>query len=93
VDECCKLILKLWSGYEEENNQCNKRKFGSIPSSPNGVMDVSFSCENSNDSWAIATTTASISSSPEPLSKTKKIRTQEQLLLNSSKSDFLSIPH
>jgi cyclin D3 len=55
-------------------------------------MDVSFSCENSNDSWAIATTTtASISSSPEPLSK--KIRTQEQLLLNSSKSDFLSIPH
>jgi cyclin D3 len=93
VDECCKLILKLWSGYEEENNQCNKRKSGSIiPSSPNGVMDVSFSCENSNDSWAIATTTtASISSSPEPLSK--KIRTQEQLLLNSSKSDFLSIPH
>ncbi|GAU42168.1 hypothetical protein TSUD_305130 [Trifolium subterraneum] len=92
VDECCKLILKLWSGYEEEN-QCNKRKFGSIPSSPNGVMDVSFSCENSNDSWTIAATAAtSVSSSPEPLSK--KIRTQqEQLLLNSSKSDFLSIPH
>ncbi|XP_045827173.1 cyclin-D3-2-like [Trifolium pratense] len=92
VDECCKLILKLWSGYEE-GNECNKRKFVSIiPSSPNGVMDVSFSCENSNDSWAIATTAAtSVSSSPEPLSK--KIRTQEQLLLNSSKSDFLSIPH
>jgi len=80
VDECGKLLLKLWSGYEE-GNQCNKRKFGSIPSSPKGVMEMSFSCDNSNDSWAIAAT-ASVSSSPEPLSK--KIRTQDQFLLNSS---------
>lgn len=80
VDECEKLMLKLWSGYEE-GNQCNKRKFGSIPSSPKGVMEMSFSCDNSNDSWAIAAT-ASVSSSPEPLSK--KIRTQDQFLLNSS---------
>lgn len=73
VDECGKLLLKLWSGYE-----CNKRKFGSIPSSPKGVMEMSFSCDNSNDSWAIIA--ASVSSSPEPLSK--KIRTQDQFLLN-----------
>lgn len=73
--------MKVWTEYEEENeNRFNKRKFGSIPSSPNGVMDVSFSSENSNDSWAIAT--VSVSSSPEPLSK--KTKTQQQFLLNSS---------
>ncbi|CAL5204700.1 unnamed protein product [Lathyrus oleraceus] len=81
VDECGKLMMKVWTEYEEENeNRFNKRKFGSIPSSPNGVMDVSFSSENSNDSWAIAT--VSVSSSPEPLSK--KTKTQQQFLLNSS---------
>lgn len=74
-------MMKVWTEYEEENeNRFNKRKFGSIPSSPNGVMDVSFSSENSNDSWSIAT--VSVSSSPEPLSK--KTKTQQQFLLNSS---------
>ncbi|XP_058734695.1 cyclin-D3-1-like [Vicia villosa] len=53
VDECGKLMMKVWREYEENENGFNKRKFGSIPSSPNGVIDVSFSCENSNDSWAI----------------------------------------
>ncbi|XP_004501551.1 cyclin-D3-2-like [Cicer arietinum] len=93
VDECGKLMLKMWTGYEE-GKQCKKRKFVSIPSSPNGVMDVSFSSDNWNDSWTIAaaTTANSVSSSPEPLSK--KIRTQDQLLINSStNSDFLTIPH
>ncbi|KAJ1396752.1 Cyclin-like [Sesbania bispinosa] len=66
VDECCKVMLEVWSGYEQ-GKQCIKRKFGSIPGSPNGVMDVSFSCDSSNDSWAVAA--ASVSSSPEPLSK------------------------
>lgn len=68
VNSCCKLLLEVWSGYEEEEQeqgkQCMKRKFGIgwIPGSPNGVMDVSFSCDSSsNDSW--------VSSSPEPLSK------------------------
>ncbi|XP_058781178.1 cyclin-D3-2-like [Vicia villosa] len=74
VDECGKLMMKHWFEYGEENgNQFNKRKFGSIPSSPNGVMDVSFSCENSNDSWVTAAT-VSVSSSPEPLSKRIKIK-------------------
>ena len=62
VNSCCKLMLELWS--EFEGKQCMKRKFGIgwIPGSPNGVMDVSFSCDSSsNDSW--------VSSSPEPLSK------------------------
>ncbi|TKY75025.1 Cyclin-D3-2 protein [Spatholobus suberectus] len=83
VNECCKLMLELWSVYDQ-GKQCMKRKFGSVPGSPNGVMDVSFSCDSSNDSWAVA---ASVSSSPEPLSK--KNRTQEQQLpLNRSNSDF-----
>lgn len=88
VDECCKLILELATlGH---GNQSNKRKFGSIPSSPKGVMDMSFSSDSSNDSWTVAD--SSVSSSPEPLSK--KSRAQDQLLqpLNHPSSDFLSIP-
>ncbi|KAL0360947.1 UNVERIFIED_CONTAM: Cyclin-D3-3 [Sesamum radiatum] len=54
----------------------NKRKFGSFPaagagSSPKGVVDVSFSSDSSNDSWAVASV-ASVSSSPEPPSKKTK---------------------
>lgn len=85
VNSCCKLMLELWS--EFEGKQCMKRKFGIgwIPGSPNGVMDVSFSCDSSsNDS--------SVSSSPEPLSKKSRSEEQEQLLLpnpNHSNSDFL----
>lgn len=88
VDECCKLIFELAS--RGSCNPSNKRKFGSLPRSPKGVMDVSFSSDSSNDSWAVAA--SSVSSSPEPLSK--KSRAQEQLLqpLNHPSSDILSIP-
>ncbi|XP_059453574.1 cyclin-D3-1-like isoform X2 [Corylus avellana] len=86
IDGCCKLILELASG--GHGNQSNKRKFGSIPGSPKGVVDVSFSSDSSNDSWA----SSSVSSSPEPLSK--KSRAEEQLLqtINHQSADFLSIP-
>ncbi|KAL4649563.1 hypothetical protein ACB092_01G022700 [Castanea dentata] len=88
VDECCKLILELAS--RGSGDPSNKRKFGSLPSSPKGVIDVSFSSDSSNDSWAVAA--SSVSSSPEPLSK--KSRAQDQLLqpLNHPSSDILSIP-
>ncbi|XP_015935239.1 cyclin-D3-2 [Arachis duranensis] len=73
VDECLKLI---W----EQGNK--KRKFGWVPDSPNGVMDVSFtsaSDDSSNDSWPLLlannnnnnNNVSSLSSSPEP----KKNRT------------------
>ncbi|KAK7410062.1 hypothetical protein VNO78_00547 [Psophocarpus tetragonolobus] len=79
VKECCKMMMRLWSGCEEQGKQwCMKRKFGLVPGSPNGVMDVCFSCDSSNDSWAVAA--ASVSSSPEPLSK--KSRAKEELLPN-----------
>ncbi|KAF5740647.1 D3-type cyclin isoform 1 [Tripterygium wilfordii] len=61
VDECCKLVMEFASGI-----QSNKRKLGTIPGSPDRVIDVSFSSDNSNDSRAEA---SSVSSSPEPLSK------------------------
>lgn len=78
VGECHKLIMEFTTEWRVK--QSKKRTFGSVPGSPNGVMDASFSCDSSNDSWAVATA-ASVSSSPEPLSK--KARTsQEQLLLN-----------
>lgn len=63
VEECYKQILKSTSDF---CYQARKRKFWSIPGSPNGVMDVCFSSDSSNDSWAAV---ASVSSSPEPLSK------------------------
>uniref|UniRef100_A0A5B7AEE7 Putative cyclin D3-1 n=1 Tax=Davidia involucrata TaxID=16924 RepID=A0A5B7AEE7_DAVIN len=75
VEGCCKLIkesilggLGQWS---------NKRKFRSMPGSPNGVMDVSFSSDSTNDSWAVA---ASVSSSPEPLSKKSRAQEDHEIL-------------
>ena len=87
MDECYKLMVELGREYQG-NKQFNKRKYGSVPSSPNGVMDVSFSCDSSNESWAVAA--SSVSSSPEPVSK--KSRAQDQLLLSHPNSDFLRIP-
>lgn len=68
VEECCKLIS---NASRRNGNQFNKRKFGlSIPGSPNGVMDVAFSSDSSNDSWSVA---SSVSSSPEPLTKKNRV--------------------
>ncbi|OVA15900.1 Cyclin [Macleaya cordata] len=72
IEDCYQFILK-WTFSGHDQNQNNKRKYPSIPPSPNGVIDVSFSCDSSNESWAVA---SSISSSPEPLFK--KSRTQDQ---------------
>ncbi|GMI82663.1 CYCLIN D3;1 [Hibiscus trionum] len=84
VDECCELIIES-ATTRAQGNRSNKRRFSSIPGSPNGVMDVSFSSDSSNDSWSV--------SSPEQQSKKSRIQ-QEQLpgRLNHAPSDFLSIP-
>ncbi|GMH16651.1 hypothetical protein Nepgr_018492 [Nepenthes gracilis] len=73
VEECCQLILELASGGKILLS--NKRKSVSLPGSPNGVIDVSFSSDSSNDYWAVE---SSASSSPEPLSK--KIRAEDRNL-------------
>ncbi|GMN35076.1 hypothetical protein TIFTF001_005064 [Ficus carica] len=82
AEECCKLISELASSCIGQSKY--KRKIGHVvvPGSPNGVMDVSFSSDSSNDSWAVAP--SSVSSSPEPLSK--KIRA------HTTAADFVSIP-
>ncbi|CAK9150879.1 unnamed protein product [Ilex paraguariensis] len=75
VDECYKLFLELLDRHGHKQSQTHKRKYVSIPGSPNGVIDAYFSCDSSNDSWAVA---LSVSSSPEPLFK--KSRAQDQLM-------------
>lgn len=68
VEECCSLIQEVATRIQFHS--LNKRKFGSFPASPKGVVDVSFSFDSSNDSWAVSSSAAtSVSSSPEPLSK------------------------
>lgn len=86
VDDCCKLILEMSSSLRSLGN---KRKFGSsMPGSPNGVIDISFSSDSSNDSWAVA---SSVSSSPEPVSK--KTRALEKLNHTANAAtDIFSLP-
>ncbi|XWS54760.1 hypothetical protein CRYUN_Cryun10bG0116700 [Craigia yunnanensis] len=80
VNECYKLILDLLTR-PQNNAYCNpplhpnKRKLETVPSSPSGVMDATFSSDSSNDSWAVGSS-VSLSSSPEP--PFKKSRGQEQ---------------
>ncbi|XWS68068.1 hypothetical protein CRYUN_Cryun04dG0058500 [Craigia yunnanensis] len=77
VNDCYKLILDLST--KPQNNaysnppHLHKRK--TVPSSPSGVIDTTFSSDSSNDSWAMGSS-VSLSSSPEP--PFKKSRAQEQ---------------
>ncbi|XP_048231201.1 cyclin-D3-1 [Ricinus communis] len=78
VNDCYELILELSKGRSNGcygYNKSNKRKFEPMPSSPSGVIDAVFSCDSSNDSWALGGS-AVVSSSPEPLFK--KSRAQDQ---------------
>ncbi|GAV64002.1 Cyclin_N domain-containing protein/Cyclin_C domain-containing protein [Cephalotus follicularis] len=90
VDECYKLIQELL-GSNVSHNESRKRKHLSIPSSPNGVIDASFSCDNSNESWAVA---SSVSSSPERRVKRSRAQVQQMRLpsLNRMFVDVLGSP-
>ncbi|KAI5325329.1 hypothetical protein L3X38_034403 [Prunus dulcis] len=92
VNECYKLILELSGSYGNIHNQSHKRKHLSVPGSPNGVIDASFSCDTSNDSWAAA---SPVSSSPDPRFKRSKLQDQQMRLpsLNRVSVDVLSSPH
>ncbi|KAK9286253.1 hypothetical protein L1049_014640 [Liquidambar formosana] len=74
VNECYQLILEISNTCVFGQNNPHKRKYEQIPGSPNGVMDVYFSCDSSSDSWAVG---SSVSSSPEP-PLFKRSRAQEQ---------------
>ncbi|KAG6434752.1 hypothetical protein SASPL_106394 [Salvia splendens] len=69
VRNCCTLIQEV------ATNVGNKRKLGSLPCSPKGVFDLSFISDSSNDSWAVASNSSSVSSSPQ----FKKIKTHQFL--------------
>lgn len=86
VNDCRELIMELGSRFYY-SNQSNKRKFGSVPGSPNCVMDVSFSSDCSNDSWAVG---SSVSSSPEQVQPAKKSRGISGLIREKADT-FLSI--
>ncbi|KAK8537902.1 hypothetical protein V6N13_096300 [Hibiscus sabdariffa] len=91
VDESCKLIMEL-SRTRVEGNSSNKRMFSSILKSLNGVMNLFFNFDRSNDSWTVSSST--LFSSPEPVYK--KFKTQQvQFLerLDHAPPYFLSIPH
>ncbi|CAL1380737.1 unnamed protein product [Linum trigynum] len=89
VEECYELILELAGSREK---QSHKRKHPSTPSSPSGVIDVSFSSDSSNDSWAVA---SSVSSSPMPLHKRSRSQDQQMRLpsLNRMYVEAISSPH
>ncbi|CAJ1929480.1 unnamed protein product [Sphenostylis stenocarpa] len=74
VNECYKLILGLLVRCEGIHNLAQRRKRLAEPISPGGVIDASFSCENSNDSWSVA------SLSLEPVFKRRKAQDQQMRL-------------
>ncbi|KDP31992.1 hypothetical protein JCGZ_12453 [Jatropha curcas] len=88
VKECYKHILEL-SGSQ---NSSSKRKHSWIPSSPSGVIDAYFSCDSSNDSWAVSST---VSPSSVPRFKRNRVQDQQMRLpsLNRMFVDVLSSPH
>nr|APR64036.1 cyclin D3.1 family protein [Populus tomentosa]QWX39181.1 cyclin [Populus tomentosa] len=81
VEDCSKFLMEF-ALRDHFKLLSNKRKFCSLPGSPSGVVDVSFSSDSSNDSWSVA---SSVSSSPKPLSKRSRAL---QSLNNATTSDF-----
>ncbi|GMI86473.1 CYCLIN D3;2 [Hibiscus trionum] len=91
VNACYKLILELLESHCK-GNRGHKRKHRSIRSSPNGVIDASFSCDNSVDSWAV---TSSVSSFPHPRFKRSRAPDQQMRLPSLNRMfvvDVLSSP-
>ncbi|KAI3922421.1 hypothetical protein MKX01_006110 [Papaver californicum] len=76
VDECVELILECTAPLDY-NVANRKRKYESVPGSPNGVVDANFSSDSSNDSWVVNESVAV--ASPKP-SFFKKSRVQIQQL-------------
>lgn len=88
VNECYKLILKVLCCHEDIQNLNQKRK---RLSSPDGVIDVSFSNDKSSDTWAKA---SSVSLSLEPLFKRNRALEQQMQLpsINRVSIDVLHSP-
>lgn len=91
MNECYELMLETSGSQGCIQKQSRKRKHVSVPGSPSGVIDASFSSDTSNDSWAVA---SSVPWSPE--SRFKRSRAQEQQMrlppINRFSVDVLSSP-
>ncbi|KAI3669784.1 hypothetical protein L6452_41191 [Arctium lappa] len=92
LDGCSKFILDVSSNHGTSYSQTHKRKYHSVPGSPNGVVDAYFSSDNSNNSWAIA---SSGSSSPEATFKKNRAQEQQMRLapVNRVSISVLGNPH
>lgn len=66
VEECWKKIQEITCG--NSGRVFNKRKFGSVPGSPDAVMDLSFSSDES-----CSVVNPSVPSSPEPRAKKSRM--------------------
>ncbi|KAK7386406.1 hypothetical protein VNO78_26618 [Psophocarpus tetragonolobus] len=90
VIQCYKLMQKLLGCYEGIYSLRQKRKRLSEPGSPGGVIDSSFSCDSSNNSWAVS----SVSLSLEPLFKRSRAQDQQMRLpsINRVSIDVLNSP-
>uniref|UniRef100_A0A7N0UDJ7 Cyclin-like domain-containing protein n=1 Tax=Kalanchoe fedtschenkoi TaxID=63787 RepID=A0A7N0UDJ7_KALFE len=78
VDGCYEFLAELFSNEALVRGGTCKRRCdnSSTPGSPSAVIGVSFSCESSNDSWAVMASTFMSSSEP-PF---KRRRAQDQLM-------------
>lgn len=91
VNLCYKLMLKMLVFHEGVYGLKQKRKYLCEPSSPGGVIDASFSCDSSSDSWTVA---SSVSLSLEPLFKRSRAQDQQMRLpsVNRVSIDVLNSP-
>ncbi|XP_027347188.1 cyclin-D3-2-like [Abrus precatorius] len=92
VNQCYELMQQLFGCCEGIYSLHPKRKRLSEPGSPGGVIDASFSCDDSsNDSWTMA---SSVSLSLEPLFKRRRAQDQQMRLpsVNRVSIDVLNSP-
>ncbi|KAK4491124.1 hypothetical protein RD792_001848 [Penstemon davidsonii] len=93
VDDCHEVIADIISrtGFNGKIN-ASKRKFGQIPSSPNGVMNSFMSCDSSNESWCICSST-----NDQPIFKKSRVEEQRMKLPSFSSRvfvvDYFGSPH
>nr|XP_043616507.1 cyclin-D3-3 [Erigeron canadensis] len=89
---CSKFITDVSHNHGSCYFPTHKRRYSSVPGSPSGVVDAYFSSDNSNNSWAIA---SSVSSSPEPPFKKNRALEQQMRLTPANRVSIsvLSNPH
>ncbi|KAB2008533.1 hypothetical protein ERO13_D10G097200v2 [Gossypium hirsutum] len=76
VDVCYELVSKLLES-DCKQNEARKRKHGQMQGSPDGVVDASSSCGDSDGFW---TAISSVSSSPQPVFKRSRSKDQQMRL-------------